>query len=73
MDYEMDYLDELQFDQAEESEEDLLPAYLREPPHTHLRHAILQPAQQVLDGQGRPVGDGDVQAALPRQRGQQAG
>ena len=32
MDYEMDYLDELQFDQAEESEEDLLPAYLREPP-----------------------------------------
>lgn len=32
MDYEMDYLDELQFDQTEESEEDLLPAYLREPP-----------------------------------------
>jgi len=33
MDYEMDYLDELLFDEpAEESEEDLLPAYLREPP-----------------------------------------
>ncbi len=33
MDYEMDYLDELLFDEpAEESDEDLLPAYLREPP-----------------------------------------
>jgi len=32
MDYEMDYLDELQFDQPEESDDDLLPAYLREPP-----------------------------------------
>ena len=33
MDYEMDYLDELLFDQPEEdNDEDLLPAYLREPP-----------------------------------------
>ena len=32
MDYEMDYLDELLFEEQEESEEDLLPAYLREPP-----------------------------------------
>ncbi len=33
MDYEMDYLDELLFEEpAEESDEDLLPAYLREPP-----------------------------------------
>ncbi len=33
MDYEMDYLDELQFEQPDdESDEDLLPAYLREPP-----------------------------------------
>lgn len=32
MDYEMDYLDELQFDQPDESDDDLLPAYLREPP-----------------------------------------
>ncbi len=33
MDYEeMDYLDELQFEQPEDPEEDLLPAYLREPP-----------------------------------------
>jgi len=33
MDYEMDYLDELFFEQPEEdSDEDLLPAYLREPP-----------------------------------------
>ncbi len=39
MDYEeMDYLDELQFEQPEDPEEDLLPAYLREPPlptHTY--------------------------------------
>lgn len=33
MDYEMDYLDELLFDEpAEENDDDLLPAYLREPP-----------------------------------------
>ena len=32
MDYEMDYLDELLFEQPEESDDDLLPAYLREPP-----------------------------------------
>lgn len=32
MDDEMDYLDELQFDPPEETEDDLLPAYLREPP-----------------------------------------
>ncbi|MGN1370114.1 MAG: DEAD/DEAH box helicase [Aristaeellaceae bacterium] len=32
MNYEMDYLDELQFEQPAESEDDLLPAYLREPP-----------------------------------------
>ena len=33
MDYEMDYLDELLFDEpAEENDEDLLPAYLRQPP-----------------------------------------
>ena len=33
MDYEMDYLDELLFDEpAEENDEDLLPAYLREAP-----------------------------------------
>ena len=33
MDYEMDYLDELLFDEpAEDNDEDLLPAYLRQPP-----------------------------------------
>ena len=32
MDYEMDYLDELLFEQPEETEDDLLPAYLREAP-----------------------------------------
>ena len=33
MDYEMDYLDELLFDEpAEDNDADLLPAYLREPP-----------------------------------------
>lgn len=32
MDYEMDYLDELQFDQPAETDDNLLPAYLREPP-----------------------------------------
>lgn len=32
MDYEMDYLDELLFEEPAESDEDLLPAYLREPP-----------------------------------------
>ncbi len=32
MDYEMDYLDELLFEQPEENEDDLLPAYLREAP-----------------------------------------
>lgn len=33
MDYEMDYLDELLFDEpTEENDDDLLPAYLREPP-----------------------------------------
>ncbi len=32
MDYEMDYLDELYFEQPDESDDDLLPAYLREPP-----------------------------------------
>ncbi len=33
MDYEMDYLDELLFDEpAEENDDDLLPAYLRDPP-----------------------------------------
>ncbi len=34
MDYEMDYLDELLLEEpADENEEDLLPAYLRQPPH----------------------------------------
>ena len=33
MDYEMDYLDELLFDEpAEDNDDDLLPAYLRQPP-----------------------------------------
>ena len=32
MDYEMDYLDELQFEQPDETDDDLLPAYLREAP-----------------------------------------
>ncbi|MBE5797856.1 MAG: DEAD/DEAH box helicase [Clostridiales bacterium] len=32
MDYELDYLDELQFEQPDESDDDLLPAYLREAP-----------------------------------------
>ena len=34
MDYEMDYLDELQFEQPDDPEEALLPAYLREQPRT---------------------------------------
>ena len=34
MDYEMDYLDELQFEQPDESDDILLPAYLREQPRT---------------------------------------
>ena len=31
-DFSMDYIDEMQFEQPEESDDDLLPAYLREPP-----------------------------------------
>ena len=41
MDYEMDYLDELQFEQPEESDDDLLPAYLRPMPVTGRTYGTL--------------------------------
>ncbi|MBQ8202598.1 MAG: DEAD/DEAH box helicase [Clostridia bacterium] len=41
MDYEMDYLDELQFDQPDEPEDALLPAYLREPPRPSRTYGTL--------------------------------